>query len=687
MNETNEPIRRWTTFTKRSVVLMLLVLLGMTLYRFRNVIPPLMIAFLVAFILHSIVGFISSRLRISHGSATNIVFLVLITMMLGAVVAPVSAIPSIQEIVDFVENDLSNIITEIDTFLSEPVQIWQYSLDLSTISDDLVGAIQSFVSSVAEGTVDIVRNVASGIFWLIIILTVAFYLVKDAARFAEQFDDLAPPDYREDMVHIRHQITDVWNAFLRGQLVMGLAMVVLTTVVCAIVGLPYALVLGLIAGVTEFIPNVGPIIALIPAVLVALFKGSTVFVEMNPLGFAGLVLLLYLIIQQIEGNVLLPRIMGESLNLHPLIVLIGIIVGGNMAGIVGMLLAAPVLATLRVASNYIFCRLYDRDPFAEPEGEAEPPPPGVIVRACKATLNRVQAKVQERREQAKLRKQVQIRLAQTTDKPAVEAVSAQIWEGDDYIPQVWDAWLADPHGELIVAELVGQIVGIAKLSRLADDEWWMEGLRVAPAYRGRGISSKLHAHLVEKAREVGQGTLRFGTSSENESVRHIATRDGFCHLATCQRYRADSVPITDAPPLRQLDKTNLEIAWELIPNTPRYEASGGLYEDHWTWKNLTRERLADHLTSGDVWGLYVDEKLSALALVCWVGDGAVSIGHVDGGEGTLPTILKGLRGLATQLDCVEVRLKPVNEPTLIAAVETAGYERQDKELEIFELQL
>ncbi len=688
MNETSEPVRRWSSFTKRSVVLILLVLLGLTLYRFRNVIPPLMIAFLLAFILNPIVGFFHDRLHISRGAATGIVFLILIALMLGAVAAPVSAVPSIPRLVRSTQVDVLRVIADIGNFFEKPLDIWGYSLDLSSVYEELSAMLTSFVRSVAEGTLDIVVNVASGAFWLIVIMTIAFYMVKDADRFGEQFDALAPPDYRQDMTRIRRQITTVWNAFLRGQLVMGLAMVVLTTTVCIIIGLPYALVMGLIAGVTEFIPNVGPILALIPAVLVALFEGSTTFVGMSHLSFAVLVLVIYIVIQQIEGNILLPRVMGDTLHLHPLVVLIGIIIGGNMAGIIGMLLAAPVLATLRVLGNYIFCRLYDRDPFAEPQAEAEPRQPGLVVRACKATWDQVQEKVQERQEQVEPREEIQVRPAQAADKSAVEVICTRSGENDDYILQVWDDWLDDPHGELIVAELMGQVAGVAKLSRLADDEWWTEGLRVAPTYRGQGIGGKLHTHLVEKARQVGQGTLRFGTHSDNTPIHRIAARDGFCHLAAYQHYRADALPAADASGLRQLTEVDLAAAWELVGSPPRYEASGGLYEDRWTWKNLTRERLADHIAAGHVWGIDRDEKLSALALICWVEGKKVGVGHVDGKKEALTTILQGLRGLAAQLDCAEVRFKPLSDPALTTAVEAAGYERvKDNELWIFELAL
>ena len=378
--------------------MIILVLLALVIYRFRDVIPPLMIAFLLAFILDPIVDFLTDHLHLSRGPATTLVFLVLIMGMVGVVVAPVTAVPSITRLVRSTQIDVIRIINDVGAFFERPVDIRGYPVDLSDVYRELSAMLRSFVTSVAQGTLDIVFDIASGAFWLIVILISSFYLVKDADRMVEQLDNLAPPGYRDDFVRLRQQITDVWSAFLRGQLVMGVAMVVITTVVCTAVGLPYAVVMGLIAGVTEFIPNLGPIVALIPAVLVALLEGSS-FLPLTNFWFAVLVTGLYIVIQQVEGNLLLPRVMGSSLNLHPLVVLISIIVGGSLAGVLGMLLAAPVLATLRVVSHYVFCRLYDRDPFAEPEEEAAPPQPGLLERVCGAIWCQFQAKVEQRKEQ------------------------------------------------------------------------------------------------------------------------------------------------------------------------------------------------------------------------------------------------------------------------------------------------
>jgi len=389
-----EPVPQWGKSTKRIVVVVLLVLLAVVIYRFRAVIQPLVIAFLVAFILDPIVDFLTERLPLSRGLATAFVFLVLIAALLGVLAAPVTVVPSIFRAVRSLQIDFIGVLTDIGAFFEDPVEIGGYTLDLGNVYEELSAMLRSFVGSVAQGTIDVVAQVASGAIWLIFILFASFYLVRDADRLVEQLDDLAPPGYREDFVRLREKITGVWNAFLRGQLVMGSLMVGITTVVCMAVGVPYAVVLGLIAGVTEFVPNLGPILALIPAVLLALFQGST-FLPLSNFWFAVLVTGLYILIQQVEGNVLLPRVMGSTLNLHPLVVLIGIIVGGSLAGILGMLLAAPVLATLRVVGRYVFYRLYDRDPFAEPEEDVEPPKPTLLKRASEVALSRLQERMEQ----------------------------------------------------------------------------------------------------------------------------------------------------------------------------------------------------------------------------------------------------------------------------------------------------
>jgi predicted PurR-regulated permease PerM len=336
-------------------------------------------------------------LHLSRGAATGLIFLVILLAILGVLASPTALIGPVQRLVKDVQEQSDEFATRADAFLNQPIIIGGYTLDLSDVYGELSGMLRAFVGSVAQGTLDVAVNIASGAFWLIFILMAAFYLVKDADTITGQFDELTPPGYGDDIARLRQQITDVWHAFLRGQLLLGGAMIVITTLGCMAVGLPYPLVMGLIAGVMEFVPNVGPIIALVPAALVALFQGSNFLPLSNP-WFMVVVIVLYIVIQQIEGNVLIPRILGRSLNLHPLLVFIAVIAGGSLAGILGMLLAAPVLATLRVVFRYTLYRLYDRDPFTEMDQEAQPPKPGVLERACKAAWCQLQEQIEQRKE-------------------------------------------------------------------------------------------------------------------------------------------------------------------------------------------------------------------------------------------------------------------------------------------------
>lgn len=283
---------------------------------------------------------------------------------------------------------------------------------------------------------------------------------------------------------------------------------------------------------------------------------------------------------------------------------------------------------------------------------------------------------------------VQIRTARATDRADVEAICAQIWEkSDDYVPRVWDDWLADPDGRLIVAESGDHVVGLAKLTHLTGDQWWLEGLRVSPEHQRRGIAGKLHTHLVDRFRQKEDGAVRFATHSENHPVHRLASRDGFRHVAAYRLYETTPLPPERVPPLRRLTEGSLGRAWALIEGSPRHQVASGLYETFWAWELLTPERLAHHLSEGDVWGLDEDGDLAAVALICRTDkEDAVDLGYVDGRTDALEGILLGLRGLAARREAEEMRFRAVVEPELIHAVEEAGYEPGwDRDLWVFEL--
>jgi phosphoglycolate phosphatase len=144
-----------------------------------------------------------------------------------------------------------------------------------------------------------------------------------------------------------------------------------------IVGLPNAGLMGLLAGLLEVIPTFGPILATIPALLIAFFQGST-YLPMSNFWFSVLVVAIYTVIQQTENAYLVPRIMGRRMLLHPVVIFIGVLAGGILFGALGVLLAAPVIGTLRVLLKYVYSKLLDEDPFPPEFVEAGEIYPGEI---------------------------------------------------------------------------------------------------------------------------------------------------------------------------------------------------------------------------------------------------------------------------------------------------------------------
>jgi predicted PurR-regulated permease PerM len=187
------------------------------------------------------------------------------------------------------------------------------------------------------------------------------------------YADLIPPGYGPELTGLISRIRRSWTGFLRGQIFLMFVIGTITWLGGSILGLPQALLLGVIAGLLELIPSVGPVLAAIPAVLMALLFGSTHF-DINHLVFALIVVAFYALVQLLENQILVPRIMGDAVDLPPLVVLIGTIAGASAFGILGALLATPVVATGNLVFRYVYQKIIEAPP-------APPPPeekPGIL---------------------------------------------------------------------------------------------------------------------------------------------------------------------------------------------------------------------------------------------------------------------------------------------------------------------
>jgi predicted PurR-regulated permease PerM/phosphoglycolate phosphatase-like HAD superfamily hydrolase len=363
----------WSQTTKRLVVVGLVIVLLITFYIFRSLLPPIIIAAVLAYLLKPLVDFLERRTRLSRLLAVVLVFLVLLAILSTI---PATAVPYIVDRVTRLNLDLQQLADDLVQFLSHPVTILGFAFDPQDLVGDVRTALQNLLQPFATQTVGFLFNIASSLLWIISILIISFYLVKDAERFRTFLDSIAPPGHVDELRRVREEISQVWSAFFRGQVVLSTAIGVVVWLSMTAVGLPNAGLMGLLAGLLEVIPTFGPVLSVIPSLFLAFFRGST-YLPLSNFWFAVLVLGIYVLIQQTENAYFVPRIMGRRLRLHPVVVFIGVLAGGTIAGAIGVLLAAPVIATLRVMFIYVNAKLLDREPFP-PEEEFTELYPGEI---------------------------------------------------------------------------------------------------------------------------------------------------------------------------------------------------------------------------------------------------------------------------------------------------------------------
>lgn len=219
----------------------------------------------------------------------------------------------------------------------------------------------SYISSVGSFVFNQVLQIANTLAFIVGLLIIPiwlFFVLNDAEDGHQSFNRMVHPRARADFWNVWGIIDNVLSSYVRGQLILGLAVGLAVAIGLFIlrftgINIPYIVLLSLIAAITELIPIIGPVIGAVPAVLL----GFTV----SP-GAGIAAILLYVIIQQLENNILVPRIVGESVGIHPAILTIALIVMGQVFGLIGVILSAPLTAIARDLFVYTYRRLGGKSP-------------------------------------------------------------------------------------------------------------------------------------------------------------------------------------------------------------------------------------------------------------------------------------------------------------------------------------
>jgi len=345
----------WSAQTKAFITLIILVVAGYLLYRFNTAITPLVFSVIVAFVLSPLVGRVQKLLRLRRGLAVLLVYLVLLAVIItaGILFAPLI----LDQFSTFVRG-IRSLLEEAKVLFSGPLSYAGFNINGPEMLNRLEVLVQEWTSPLVGSALDLLAKLLEGIVWGIFVTFISFYLILDSAKLIAWIDHLILPVFRDEFIRLREEINMVWSAFFRGQILLSLIVMGIMTVVCLAIGMPYALVMGIMMGLMEFIPSVGHGIWLVTASVIALLAGST-WIPIPNWAFWVLVLVIHLIFTQFDLNYLIPRIIGRSVHLPPLVVLVGIIAGASLGGVLGVALAAPTIASARVIMRYISSRLFD----------------------------------------------------------------------------------------------------------------------------------------------------------------------------------------------------------------------------------------------------------------------------------------------------------------------------------------
>jgi predicted PurR-regulated permease PerM len=352
---------QWSLPVRYLVFGLLALLFALLLWYARRVFEPLVIAAFIAYLIHPVVNFLTRRTRLSRKSAVNLVFTVTLLVLIGT---PASLTSLFFDESTQIITDVINLFNQLIVWLEQPRVIPGIPIDFGQFANQLTQLRATFVSSLTNQAFQILGKTSLGAIWVMVILVTVYYLLAEWPRLREGFIGSFPEKYTPELHELYQRVRRIWMSYLRGQIVLMLIVGVAFTIAWSVIGVPGALVLGVIAGFLTLIPDVGPFLAAMLAVGVALLEGSTwSWMPASHLIIGLIVLVVYLILITIKNFWLRPVIMGRSVQMHESLVLISILLATVLWGILGVLIIVPVLASLVVILDYLRRRILGMPPF------------------------------------------------------------------------------------------------------------------------------------------------------------------------------------------------------------------------------------------------------------------------------------------------------------------------------------
>jgi len=336
-------------------LIFLLILIFLIIYYFRSIIfmnlKPIIWAIVFSYLLNPIVNKLMNYRFSRVLSVTMIYLLILIFIILITFTVTPRVSKEIRELVDIMPTYTNIIFNFID-------RIYDKIISMDNLPPEFIGvevALREYLNRTQIFIIDFFRKITekglgffSNIVSIVLIPIYTFYFLKDSNFFKRKIILTIPTKIRNDVISMARDIDYLISNFIRGQLIVAGIVGILSIAALMILDINFAFLIGTIAGLMNIIPYFGPIIGAIPAVVVALLD--------EPIKSLW-VILAFFIIQQIESAILSPKIVGDSVGLHPVFVILALLVGGQLFGLAGLLFAIPVSGSIKIIIKHIAKKL------------------------------------------------------------------------------------------------------------------------------------------------------------------------------------------------------------------------------------------------------------------------------------------------------------------------------------------
>ncbi|MTV81983.1 AI-2E family transporter [Secundilactobacillus folii] len=322
---------------------------------FRTIFMPILLAGVLFYMLNPIVKLLQrvkiGRFKLGRTWAVAIVFLVLLGLLASGIFWLVPRL--IQQVANLV-NNVPNIVKLIQNGLNGMNQHlnryqWLQNVDFESYAKQLEKGLSQYARSFMTGlttSVGTVIGMATSVTVVAITVPVMlFYMLKDGEKLVPALRRMLPAKHADQTMDLLAKMSQTLSHYIGGQMIEILFVMTFTSIGFTLIGQKYSLLLGIFAGMCNIIPYVGPYIGVLPAVIVALGSGLVQVIT---------VLIVTVIVQQVDGNFVYPNVIGRTLKIHPLTIIVILLVAGNLAGLMGMILGVPLYAVVKVIVEYIY---------------------------------------------------------------------------------------------------------------------------------------------------------------------------------------------------------------------------------------------------------------------------------------------------------------------------------------------